>query len=280
MSATGGGTRVLLIEDNADDAELLVREFRRHEFKVETKVAPSLHVARCLLRDESWDVVLSDYNLPNTHFSDIASAVKAADRDMPIVVVSGAVGEEIAVSLLREGASDLVLKHNLSRLVPAVVRELAAAEQNHARRASEERYRQIVEATSDWIWETDAEHRIAFTAESGEQAEWSDPLRSVGRTLWEACGIDIERDPHWRGHKRVLDAREPFRHFRFAFRAPAGGEFHLVMTGAPVFNRGGAFLGYRGVASDETLIVETYLRAERAEARLKAGLLPVFRTPG
>ena len=263
-------TRVLIVEDNGDDAELLLRELRRHQFRAEAKVASNIDAARALLSEAAWDIVLSDYNLPNTHFRDVVGAVKGADCDMPIIVVSGAVGEEIAVSLLREGASDLVLKHNLARLVPAVIRELAAAEHNHARRKSEERYRQIVEATSDWIWETDAHHRIAFYTEPGEQAEWSDPLRSVGRTLWEACGIDVEREAHWARHKRVLDAHEPFRHFRFAYRSPAGGEFHVTMTGTPVFNRKGAFLGYRGVASDETLVVETYLRAERAEAQLRS----------
>lgn len=262
-------TRILIIEDNEDDAALLERELKRHRFEAKLGHAQRIDAARRLLEDESWDLVLSDYNLPNTHFSDVLAAAKKADPDMPVIVVSGAVGEEIAVSLMHDGASDLVLKHNLSRLVPAVIRELAAAEQNYARRESEERFRQIVEATSDWIWETDAEHRMAFGTVFSEQAEWSDPLRSVGRTLWEACGIDLETDAHWGRHRRLLDEHQPFRNFRFCYRGPAGEEFHVTMTGSPVFSRNGAFLGYRGVASDETLIVETFMRAERAESLLR-----------
>ena len=262
-------TRILIIEDNADDAELMVRELKRHQFRAEVAVATSIDSVRALLGEQTWHLVLSDYNIPNTHFSDVAAAAKAADCDMPIIVVSGAVGEEIAVSLMREGASDLVLKHNLSRLVPAIIRELASAEQHHVRRKTEERYRQLVEATSDWIWETDAQHRIAFDMVLAEQEEWSDPLRSIGQTLWDACGVVLDKDPHWRGHNQVLDAHQPFRHFRFCYRRPSGEEFHVTMTGAPMFDRKGQFLGYRGVASNETLVVETFLRAEKAESRLR-----------
>ena len=262
-------TRILLVEDNDDDAVLLMRELKRHSFAAEVKVATTIGAARALLGEDGFDIVLSDYNLPNTRFADVLAAAKAADCDMPVIVVSGAVGEEIAVSLMRDGAAGLVLKHNLSRLVPALVRELAVADQNHARRESEERYRQIVEATSDWIWETDDQHRMTFDTVHSEQAEWSDPLRSVGRTLWEACDVDLATDDHWRRHKDLLDAHQPFRSFRFCYRGPAGDEFHLTMTGTPIFNRKGAFLGYRGVASDETLIVETFLRAERAETLLR-----------
>ncbi len=265
MSTAAKPTRALVVEDCADDAVLLLRQFKRAGHVVQAEVAGDFAAAQALFARGGWDIVLSDFNLPGTRFSDILAMVKAADPDMPVIVVSGAVGEEVAVSLMREGAIDLVLKHNLARLVPAVVRALALAEETHARRDSERRFRDIVEASADWVWETDVAHALRFSSESGEPAEWSDPLRSLGRTHWQAVGADPDTDGNWGAYRRTLEARESFRNFRFSFRAPRGRQYHISMSGVPVFSRSGAFAGYRGIATDETLVVETYLRAEQAE---------------
>ena len=261
--------RVLVIEDNPDDAELLLRELKRGELPVEAEVAHDYASAEAAFNKGCWEAVLSDYNIPGTSFAEVLALAKSSDPDMPVIVVSGAVGEEVAASLMRDGASDLVLKHNRSRLVSVLERELKVAEQNHARRESERRFMDIVMASADWVWETDADHRLSFDMGGREQAEWSDPLRSLGRTRWEAVGADPEVDTNWMEHKRILDAHEPFRDFRFCFTSPTGQEYHISMNGIPVYGRSGAFMGYRGTATDETLVVETYMRAEIAESRLR-----------
>ncbi|WP_054773708.1 hybrid sensor histidine kinase/response regulator [Methylogaea oryzae] len=79
------------------------------------------------LEDGQWDIVLSDYNLPSFNAVDALCVVKACRLDIPFVVVSGHVGEETAVSLLKLGVHDFVAKHNLARLVPAVAREIHEA---------------------------------------------------------------------------------------------------------------------------------------------------------
>ncbi len=79
------------------------------------------------LQEGPWDIVLSDYNLPQQSFPEIMHAVRAVDADVPVIVVSGSIGEENAVALMREGVADFVFKGNLSRLIPAIERELAAA---------------------------------------------------------------------------------------------------------------------------------------------------------
>lgn len=260
---------VLVIEDNPDDAELLLREFKRAKLAVEAQVVSNAGAIEAAFAEGDWDVVLSDYNIPGTSFSHTLSLAKEADSHMPVIVVSGAVGEEVAVQLMREGASDLILKHNMSKLVPIVERELNVAEQNRARRESERRFMDIVMASADWVWETDSGHCLSFDMGGREQAEWSDPLRALGRTHWEAVGADPEVDTNWREHKRVLDSHEPFRDFRFCFTSPVGQEYHISMNGIPVFSRSGNFQGYRGTATDETLVVDTYMRAENAEVRLR-----------
>lgn len=260
---------ILIIEDSLDDAELLLRVLKKNGYAERAEVTTDFASAREALSRQAWDIVLSDYNLPNTHFSDILHLVKAKDPDLPVIVVSGAVGEEVAVSLMRDGASDLILKDKMARLVPAIDRELKAAAQNRARRESDRRFRDIVFASADWVWETDSNHRLCLDIPGRYQAEWAAPLRSLGRTHCEAIGADVEQDNNWRQHARKMDNHEPFHDFRFCFRSPNGQEYHVSMNGIPVFGRDGEFVGYRGTATDETLIVETYLRAEMAEEALR-----------
>jgi CheY-like chemotaxis protein len=260
--------RILIIEDNADDAELLLRALRQGDHAANIEITTDFASAAQLLPNHAWDIVLSDYNLPRTHFADILELVKTQDPDLPVIVVSGAVGEEVAVSLMRDGASDLILKHNLSRLVPAIRRELKAAEQKRARRESDNRFRDMVVSTADWVWETDRDHRLSLDIPGRDQAEWAAPLRSLKRTHCEAVQADPEHDHNWREHLRTMDSHKPFHDFRFGFQSPNGQEYHVSMNGIPIFDRDGEFAGYRGTATDETLIVETYMRAEVAEARL------------
>jgi signal transduction histidine kinase len=119
--------RVLLVEDSPDDEELLLRELRSggydvvHE-RVDTEAAMMSALAR-----ESWDVILSDYALPQFSGLRALAIVRAAALDVPFIIVSGTVGEETAVSAMRSGANDYVFKGSLGRLSPAIDRELRDA---------------------------------------------------------------------------------------------------------------------------------------------------------
>ena len=104
------------------------------------------------LRRQAWDVVICDYTLPHFDFSAALALVKAFDPDLPFILVSGTVGEEIAVACMKAGAHDYVMKNNLPRLLPAIERELREAEVRRQRRraleeltASEDRYRLLFE---------------------------------------------------------------------------------------------------------------------------------------
>ena len=129
-----------------------------------------------------WDIVISDYGLPRHDFSDVLMLVREHDPEMPFIVVSGSIGEENAISLMREGVADFVFKGNLSRLIPAIHRELATAAQQMARREADQRFRDIVEVSGDWIWETDAEHRYTFLSDASEEGEGAGPAASIGKT--------------------------------------------------------------------------------------------------
>ena len=125
--------RVLMLEDNPDDAELNTYHLRKAELKTEISYAVTREEFVALLKEKSFDIILSDFSLPQF---DGIEAVKIAHEmcpDVPVIVVSGVIGEERAVDLMRVGAVDFVLKDNLVRLPRVVNRALSEAEliKNH-----------------------------------------------------------------------------------------------------------------------------------------------------
>ncbi|HKX10187.1 MAG TPA: ATP-binding protein [Stellaceae bacterium] len=138
-----------------------------------------------------------------------------------------------------------------------------------ALKQSEQRFRDIAETAADWIWETDREHRFSYFSGSEERATGMTASQIIGLTRWKYAGGDIEADEHWRQHKADLDARRLFRDFRYAVRLGDGRTVHYVINGKPVFDETGAFVGYRGIATNQTDVVEARERAERAETLLR-----------
>src|ERR1035437_7813021 len=129
--------RVLIVEDSSEDAVLLAAELKRGGFdqvfeRVET--AASMQAA---LEVHEWDLIICDYSMP--HFSGPEALALYLQRalDIPFISVSGAVGEETVAELIKAGAHDYVMKSNLARLVPAVKRELRAAQERRDRRQTE-----------------------------------------------------------------------------------------------------------------------------------------------
>jgi two-component system, cell cycle sensor histidine kinase and response regulator CckA len=128
--------RVLLVEDSDADALLLEVELRRQGFVPEIQRVETEASLRAAL-ERPWDMVLADYSLPRFSAVRALAVVKESAPDLPLIVVSGSVGEEDLVAVMRAGASDYVLKDNLSRLAAAIRRELAEAEANRLRREAE-----------------------------------------------------------------------------------------------------------------------------------------------
>ncbi|MEO5959897.1 MAG: response regulator [Opitutaceae bacterium] len=115
--------RVLIAEDNPADAELLVRELRRAGFepewhRVETE---SDYLARI---NDAFDLVLSDYDMPQFSGPRALELLQQSGREIPLIIVSGTIGEDMAVAAMKQGASDYLLKDRLARLGPAVLRAL------------------------------------------------------------------------------------------------------------------------------------------------------------
>ena len=137
IDAAKGLLRVLLIEDSEDDAELVLRALRRG-FETASSRVDTYEAAREALFSHPWDVVLTDHAMPNFSSAGALELLQELHLELPCVVVSGAIGEEAAVSLMQKGAADYVNKGKLARLGPAVTRALREAEARRARAEAEE----------------------------------------------------------------------------------------------------------------------------------------------
>jgi PAS domain S-box-containing protein len=130
--------RVLIVEDSEADTRLMLRELGHGGYAPTWTRVETVDAMRTTLAREAWDLILADYTMPQ--FSGLAALrlLQEMELDIPFIVVSGTIGEEIAVDAMRAGAQDYLLKDNLARLAPAVTRELADAKVRQARRQAVE----------------------------------------------------------------------------------------------------------------------------------------------
>src|SRR5258706_4838606 len=112
--------RVLIVEDSEDDALLLLRELQRSGYEVEFERVETVEAMQAALTQKTWDLILSDYSLPNFNAPQALEIVKASGLDLPFIIMSGTIGEETAVAALKTGAHDFLVKGNFARLEPAI----------------------------------------------------------------------------------------------------------------------------------------------------------------
>ncbi|HEV8267741.1 MAG TPA: response regulator, partial [Thermoanaerobaculia bacterium] len=142
----GKRLRALVVEDAPDDAELVIRELTRGGFDVVARRVEAADAMRAALKESRWDVVISDFGMPTFNGLDAFRIVQEMDAGLPFILVSGTVGEDVAVQAMRAGIQDYLLKSSLTRLAPAISRELGEAEARRARRAQFEVTRVLAES--------------------------------------------------------------------------------------------------------------------------------------
>jgi hypothetical protein len=150
------GLKVLVVEDSEHDTELLLHELGKAGYKPSARRVDNAVEMEAALVQGSWDLIISDYVLPQFSGIEALKIVQRRNLDIPFIIVSGKIGEEVAVEALKAGAHDYLLKDRLTRLSSAVDRELREAGQRRKRREadqalreSEERYRRLVESSPE-----------------------------------------------------------------------------------------------------------------------------------
>ncbi|MGZ6228273.1 MAG: response regulator [Candidatus Binataceae bacterium] len=240
---------LLIVEDSANDAELMVRALRRAGVdpayeRVET--APAMEEA---LARRSWDLVISDYSLP--HFSGLAALklLQNKELDLPFILVSGNAGENVAVDAMKAGASHYILKDNLARLAPAVERELRDAELRRERKRNESRYRNLFNSVPVGVFIDTPEGKVIeanprFVTMLGFADEES--LKRVNLSeLW--------KHPEKRQQLNALLAREgAVENHEVEFRRPDGRAVWCVVSAHVVYDAAGQIDHYQEVSVDIT----------------------------
>jgi PAS domain S-box-containing protein len=276
---------ILLVEDNADDAFFILNELKKGGIA---------HIAKCVTKRDEFvsalaqfkpDLVLSDFKLPEFAEMEPLRLVREKWPDLPFILVTGALGEELSVEVIKEGATDYILKERLFRLVPAVERALREREERRKRREadellkkqheqlqkqnlalqeSEERFRQLAENVREVFWMTDTQKNETIYVSPGYEVIWG---RSCGK-LYESARDWVDAI-HLEDRERVLKAAlekqvagkydEEYRIVR------ADGSIRWIHDRAfPVRNEAGEVYRITGIAED---ITERKMAERRLEAR-------------
>ncbi|MBI3284872.1 MAG: EAL domain-containing protein [Burkholderiales bacterium] len=254
---------VLIVEDSASDAELMLRHLRKAGFKPVHVRVETAEQMRDALQAQKWDVILCDFSLPGFGAKLALHTLQDTGLDIPFIIVSGSIGDETAIELVRTGAQDYLMKRNMERLAPAVERELREAQQRRAHRAAEQRLRLsacMFESADESIMLTDADCNIVavnpafqkITGYSEAEVFGQNPSILKGerqdavfyRQLWSS----LKSTGHWSGE--ILDLRKN------------GEVYPAWLTLSAVKDAQGALTHYVGVFSDRSAIFEARERAD------------------
>ena len=173
-----GKLRILIVEDSEDDALLVAQELRRAGFDLESERVETGDSLRTMLRSKAWNLVIADYSLPHFSGLDALKMVRELRGDLPVIIVSGAIGEDVAVEAMKAGANDYVMKDRLPRLGPAVKRELREAEDRSRRKVAEEELRRTTAELNDALSDLVQSEKLAALGRfsSGIAHEVKNPL--------------------------------------------------------------------------------------------------------
>ena len=254
---------VLLVEDSEDDALLLLRQLRRGGYEPAWKRVDTAEAMEAALDERGWDLVVSDHNMPT--FSSVAALDLLRRKgfvDLPFIIVSGQIGEDAAVSAMKAGAHDYLMKDNLARLNTAIERELREAEVRRERRRAEEKYRSIFENAVEGIFQTTVDGRFLtanpalarmFGYESPE--ELLKAVSDIGHEIY----VEAER----RAELYRLAQQNGFvSGFEVRMYRKDGSPMWASMSARAIYDTAGEIAGYEGTIEDITA-------RKRAEAALR-----------
>ena len=154
-------------------------------------------------------------------------------------------------------------KERLNALVAIVIDQLEARVAHSVAEEGEARFRDIAEASGEWIWESDENHRFTYISKGKLRSEF-DSSQLIGLTRWEFPGVEINT-AQYDAHEAVLEQHQPFRNFEYYFIGERGKRQHRRASGKPVFSKDGNFRGYRGTTTDITERVEIFETLENTK---------------
>jgi diguanylate cyclase (GGDEF)-like protein/PAS domain S-box-containing protein len=249
--------RVLIVEDSPEDAELLLAELRHGGYAPTYERVQTAEAMAAALSSLKWDIVISDYSMPKFSAPAALELLQRSGLDLPFIIVSGTIGEDIAVSAMKAGAHDYIMKGHLKRLPPAIERELreAAVRLEHKQaeehlRQSEERFRQLAENISEVLFMTNPDATSMIYVSPAYETIWDRSCQSLydNPLSWLES---VHSEDH--GRVEALLRKDPQR-FQTEYRVirPDGTVRWIWARTFQIRDQKGIVYGLEGIAQDIT----------------------------
>jgi PAS domain S-box-containing protein len=273
--------RLLMIEDSAEDAELLLFALRKAGYEVMGKRVETAEALRAALTCETWDMITSDHAMPRFSAPEALKLATELCPDVPLIIVSGEIDLNLAVSLLKGGAKDYIQKSELARIGPAVARELKETATQRQQRSTEEALFQqqrlmarIYETSPVGITMVNTAGEITFANPEAERilGLTKDTITQLTYNApeWQITAIDGGPFPH---HElpfiRVLSTGLPVRDVRHAIQWPDGRRVLLSINAAPLADDTGTLTGMVATLHDITEQIRVAASFRESEARFR-----------
>jgi PAS domain S-box-containing protein len=237
---------VLIIEDNKSDAQLLVRMLTKAGYSLTFERVETAAQMRAALEQQTWEIVISDFSMPELDGFAALQVLQETGLDIPFIVVSGTMGEETAVTMMKAGAHDYVMKSNLPRLIPAVERELQQAEERRERkradealRVSEQQHRTLLQTAMDGFWLVDMQGELLEVNETYCQMSGYTEQELLGMRISDLEDKEASSDTASHVQKVMEQGEDRFdsRHHR-----KDGSVFEVEINAQYRANEGGQFV--------------------------------------
>lgn len=250
--------RVLIVEDVENDALLVKRYLSKAGYDVEARIVETADELRAALAESPWDVVVSDYSLPAFDAPAALRIVRVFDQHLPFIVVSGTIGEDLAVETMRSGAQDYLMKDRMARLAPAVAREVREARMKRdADEVVEALKRQFLtlrainEGFSSPAFSIDAEY--CYTSFNTAHADVMRALYgaeiAIGASMLECQTVDEDRETAKQNLDRALAGEFLTEE---AFSGEADSRRYFEVSHSPIFDDDRVVIGVSVFARDVT----------------------------
>ena len=280
----GTPIRVLIIEDSDNDKELLLLELRRGGYSPEYICVETEADMNEALDHHKWDLIISDYSLPQFNGLQALEIAKKRQLDIPFILISGTIGEEVAVNAIKEGASDYLMKGNIKRLIPTIGRELKDAERHRqqilaekALKESELRFRTLAESAPVGIFTTDAQGFTTYVNPRWCEISKLTEEEAFGDGWLVAVHPEDAESLAFNWGKRTSSSSSSKAEYRFLH--PDGSVVWVIGQAVPQKDEKGDILGYIGTITDiterKTMEADLITAKEKAEEsdRLKTAFL-------
>ena len=281
MNSTGEGRplRLLIVEDSPDDALFVLRELKRGGYRVShERVETAGDMLDALKGGGEWDLVISDHAMPRFSAPAALELLRYGGwPDLPFIIVSGHIGEDAAVKIMKAGAQDYVPKDNLARLAPAVERELGDAEERRGRRhaqealkTAEEKYRGIFENAVEGIFQSSIDGRMLTANPMMARIFGYEGPEEMIRAARDISGQVYVEPARREEFTRSMQKEGRVFEFEAEFYRKDGSVIWASMNARAVRDGSGEMIGFEGTLEDITERKEAEAELRRSLERLVA----------